>query len=95
MCSDLELGRGLRAGVAGVRRPARLDQEDVRLLCATGQCSTPRGTTKSSPSPSSTSPSRSLIVSRPLRTRKKSSVSGCECQTNSPLIFPTWILLSL
>jgi hypothetical protein len=32
MCSDLALGRCLRAGVARVRRPARLDQEDVRLL---------------------------------------------------------------
>jgi hypothetical protein len=32
MCSDLALGRGLRLGVARVRRSARLDQEDVRLL---------------------------------------------------------------
>jgi hypothetical protein len=32
MCSDLALGRCLRAGVSRVRGPARLDQEDVRLL---------------------------------------------------------------
>jgi hypothetical protein len=32
MCSDLALGRCLRAGVARVRRPVRLDQEDVRLF---------------------------------------------------------------
>ena len=36
MCSDLALGRCLRAGVARVRRPARLDQEDVRLLVRDG-----------------------------------------------------------
>jgi hypothetical protein len=30
-----------------------------------------------------------LNVSRPLRTRKKSSVSGCVCQTNSPFVFAT------
>jgi hypothetical protein len=32
MCSDLAFRRGPRLGVASVRRPARLDQEDVRLL---------------------------------------------------------------
>jgi hypothetical protein len=32
MCSDLAFRGGPRLGVAGVRRPARLDQEDVRLL---------------------------------------------------------------
>jgi hypothetical protein len=32
MCSDLAFRRGRRLGVAGIRRPARLDQEDVRLL---------------------------------------------------------------
>ena len=36
MCSDLALGRGLRAGVARVWRPTRLDQEDVRLLARYG-----------------------------------------------------------
>ena len=51
---------------------------------AVGQCWRPRGTTKSSPGPSSMSRPGSWIVSRPARTRKKSSVSGCECQTNSP-----------
>ena len=44
---------------------------------ARGQCSTPRGTTNSSPASSSTSRSRSWIVRRPERTRKKSSVSSC------------------
>src|SRR5687767_444746 len=56
---------------------------------ATGQCSTPFGTTNISPGPSVTSPPRIRIVSRPLRTRKKSSVSGCECQTNSPFTLTT------
>jgi hypothetical protein len=36
MCSDLALGRCLRGGVARVRRPARLDQEDVCLLVRYG-----------------------------------------------------------
>ena len=31
----------------------------------------------------------------PRATRKKSSVSGCECQTNSPRVFATWILCPL
>ncbi len=47
------------------------------------------GTTKSWPGRSVTSPSRIRMVSRPLRTKKKSSVSGCECQTNSPCTFTT------
>ena len=42
-----------------------------------GQCSTPRGTTNSSPGPGTMSRSRSWIVSVPSRTKKKSSVSGC------------------
>ena len=36
MCSDLALGRCLRARVARVRRAARLDQEDVRLVVRYG-----------------------------------------------------------
>ena len=36
MCSDFALRRSLRAGVARVQRPARLDQEDVRLLVRDG-----------------------------------------------------------
>src|ERR1043166_5525222 len=49
--------------------------------CATGRCSTPFGTTYISPGPSVTVRSRSSISSLPLRTRKKSSVSSCLCQT--------------
>jgi RNA polymerase sigma-70 factor (ECF subfamily) len=62
---------------------------------AYGQCSTPRGTTNNSPGPSSTSPSRSWMRSRPCSTRKKSSVSACECQTNSPFTFTTMMSYSL
>ena len=32
MLSDLAFRRGPRLGVAGIRRPARLDQQDMRLL---------------------------------------------------------------
>src|SRR5687768_11696321 len=56
---------------------------------ATGRCSTPLGTTNSSPGPRWTSRSRSSIVRCPLRTRKRSSVSSCLCQTNSPWAFTT------
>ena len=43
---------------------------------AKGWCSTPTGTTNISPAPSSMSPSRMRMVTRPFRTRKKSSVSS-------------------
>src|SRR5688572_5329423 len=56
---------------------------------ATGRCSTPFGTTKSSPGPRWTSRSRSSIVRWPLSTRKRSSVSSCLCQTNSPWALTT------
>src|SRR5919106_1753248 len=56
---------------------------------AFGQCSTPLATTKRSPGPSSTSPSRICMVNRPAITRKSSSVSSCLCQTQSP-----WTLTS-
>ncbi len=56
---------------------------------ATGQCSTPRGTTYNCPGPSVTSPSRMRIVTLPFSTRKKSSVSSCLCQVNSPFSLAT------
>ena len=70
--------------VARVRVPRGSISRTCVSSSAFGQCSTPRGTTKSSPGSSTTSRSRSWIVSRPARTRKKSSVSSCLCQTNSP-----------
>ena len=49
-----------------------------------GWCGVPRGTTYTSPGPSSTSPASIRIVSRPDSTRKNSSVSGWLCRVNSP-----------
>ena len=45
--------------------------------------------------PSRTVRSRSSMSSSPLRTRKKSSVSGCACQTNAPSSFTTITSLPL
>src|SRR5258708_22987358 len=56
---------------------------------ATGQCSTPFGTMYICPGPRVTVRSRSWMSSTPFRTRKKSSVSSCLCQTNSPFTFTT------
>ena len=51
---------------------------------AEGWCSTPCGTTIHSPGLTTTSPSRSRIVSSPLTTRKSSSSTSWWCQMKSP-----------
>src|SRR5258708_11172324 len=83
-----------RRGAAVAGSPVfAVPEGSIRRMCAsssaTGQCSAPLGTTKTSPGPRVTSPSRSRIVIRPCSTRKKSSVSSCLCQTNSPLTLTT------
>src|SRR5690606_23634655 len=90
--------RSLTAAVAGspvLGVPAGSMSRMCASSSATGQCSTPFGTTNSSPGPSVTSPSRMRIVSRPFSTRKKSSVSSCLCHTNSPLTFTIRMSLPL
>ena len=54
---------------------------------AFGQCSTPRGTTRNSPSPIRTVLSRNCMSKAPCSTRNISSSASCECQTNSPWNF--------
>ncbi|MFN8171762.1 MAG: hypothetical protein U0R65_07835 [Candidatus Nanopelagicales bacterium] len=73
-------------GVAGVHVAPGLEQQGVHLLVRPGQCSTPFGTTNTSSGPSTTSRSRSAIVSLPGQDQEAvpSSVSGWACQTNSP-----------
>ena len=60
---------------------------------AFGQCSTPFGTTNTSPGFNITSRSRSWMFSVPESTRNISSVSGCECHTNSPRSFASFDLV--
>ena len=87
---DLDrLDRLLAAGIAGVAVSRGSISSTWVSSSAFGQCSTPRGTTNSSPGSSTTSRSRNWIVNRPATIRKSSSVSSCLCQTNSPCVFTT------
>jgi hypothetical protein len=80
----VDLGGQLSASVAGVNDAARLQQSAAVSTSALGQCSAPRGMTRSSRGLSAPLPSRIWIFSSPSTTRKDSSVSGCLCQVNSP-----------
>src|SRR5262249_40140737 len=64
-------------------------------LSATGQCSTPRGTTMNSPGPSSRSPVRNRMRNRPSTTRNSSSSASWWCQMNSPLSLTSLTCMSL
>ena len=84
MCSDLALRRSLRAEspVFGVPRGS------IRRMCAsssaTGQCSTPRGTTKSSPSPSSSVPVAQLDRQPPLEDEEEVVRVGASTRRTRP-----------
>ncbi len=65
------------------------DQQDVRFFFRDRQMLDLLRHDEDFARPKVTSRSRKRMVSLPLSTRKKSSVSACECQTNSPLTFTT------
>jgi hypothetical protein len=67
----VDLGGQLSASVAGVNDAARLQQSAAVSTSALGQCSAPRGMTRSSGGLSATLPSRIWIFSSPSRTRKE------------------------
>ena len=92
MCSDLALELPARS------RPCsaiRLDQEDVRLLVRDGTMLDAARDDEELSFAGSTSPSRSLIVSRPLRTRKGSRRVGVRVPDELALDLPDLILFSL
>ena len=60
-----------------LRVPAGSKSSTRHSASATGQCSTPRGTIRNSPAPSSRSPVRRRMRSRPSMTKKSSSASAC------------------
>src|SRR5579859_1926821 len=102
----LERRRGLLAPQARMRGAAvalspvfGVPVGSIRRICtsprATGRCSTPMGTTNTSPGLRVTVRSRSSMSSVPLSTRKRSSVSSCLCQWKGPSSLATMISLLL